>query len=248
MRFCSLGSGSRGNAYLVEKADTTLLVECGFPPKTLKKRLAARYVAVEEISAALISHEHGDHVAGIKFLEQHSIPVYTSAGTARALGQLPNWHCVSAGEAFSLGGLTVEPFPIPHDVTEPMQFIIDDGTRRLAIVTDLGYVPPAVRRACAEVDALVVECNYDEEMLRNNPNYPQQIKDRISGDYGHLSNAAAAELVAQTKGGKRRQIIAAHLSEKNNTPELARQAIAAADGGAAIHIAGQSAGTDWIQI
>lgn len=247
MRFCALGSGSRGNAYLVEKADTTLLVECGFPPRTLKKRLTARYVSLGEISAAFISHEHGDHVAGLALLTAHNIPLHMSAGTARALGHPPNWHCLSPGQAVCIGGLTVQPFPVPHDVTEPMQFVFDDGIHRLAIVTDLGYVPAALRRACAEADALVVECNYDAERLRNG-NYPPHIKERIAGEYGHLSNAAAAALVAQTKGGRRRKVIAAHLSERNNTEELVREALTAADDTAVLHIASQSAGTEWIQV
>ena len=248
MRFCSLGSGSRGNAHLVEKDDTTLLVECGFPPLTLKKRLASRYVSPAEITAALISHEHSDHTAGIKLLNQYSVPIYMSAGTARELDYPPGWRCLSPGEPLTINNLTITPLPVPHDVAEPLQFVVDDGIHQFAIFTDLGHVPPIVRRACATADVLAVECNYDEKMLREG-SYPEVVKQRIAGNLGHLSNAAAAALVAVTKtDGKARHIIAAHLSDQNNTPDLARQALAAADGNATIHIADQKAGTEWIQV
>lgn len=247
MRFCSLGSGSRGNAHIVEKGNTTLLIECGFSHRTLKKRLLERYLSPLEINAVFISHEHSDHVAGLKFFIEHNIPYYMSAGTARALAHPPNWRCLAAGEQVMVGELSIEAIPVAHDVSEPMQFIIEDGVRKLAIFTDLGHISRNVLRACHDADALMVECNYDDEMLARG-NYPTHIKERIAGDYGHLSNSMASQLIAATKRQKPRHIIAAHISAENNNETLVRRALKTADENATIHIASQSHGTDWIQL
>lgn len=247
MRFCSLGSGSRGNAHLVEKGETTLLIECGFPARILKKCLAERYISPREISAVLISHEHKDHIAGMPLAEEFGIPCHMSAGTARALGYPDGWQRLSAGSAVHLGELTVLPLPVPHDAIEAMQFVIDDGSRRLAVFTDLGHVPPSVQSACQDADVLVVECNYDDDMLQQG-SYPEHVKARIAGAYGHLSNQGAAQLVEKTKNGRRRHIVGAHISEHNNAPALVGRLLAAADESAHIHIAGQQDGTGWIQL
>lgn len=247
MRFCSIGSGSRGNAHIIEKGETTLLIECGFPPRTLQKRLSGRYLSPAEISAVLISHEHRDHVAGLSLMQRYQLACYMTAGTARQLAYPDNWQCLQPGEPLIINELTVTPLPVPHDVSEPVQFIIEDGVRKMVILTDLGHVTRGVQRACADADALLVECNYDEEMLMNGP-YPESVKARIAGDYGHLSNRDAAALVRATKNGRRRHIIGAHLSEHNNSEALVRQALQAADETAMVTIAGQHDGTDWLQL
>ena len=246
MRFCSLGSGSEGNAHIVEKGDTTLLIECGFSPRTLKKRLAQYYISPSALTAVFISHEHNDHVAGLALIKQYEIACYTSAGTARALRYPPNWRCLHPSEEVTVNELTIRPVPVPHDANEPLQFIIDDGVRRLAIFTDLGHVSRTIRELCADADALVIECNYDDQLLAGNNTYPESVKRRIAGNFGHLSNAAAAALVETTKSNKRRQLIGVHLSEQNNREALVREALAGADNDADIHVASQQDGTDWI--
>lgn len=253
MRFCSLGSGSGGNAHVVEQGETTLLFECGFAGRTLKKKLTARYLSPAEISAVFVSHEHGDHTRGLKLMAQYGVPCYMSAGTARAVGEaspdlLPSeWRCLTPDCAVTVGSLTVTPVPVPHDAREPLQFVVEDGARKLTIMTDLGHVSRAAFLACCEADALVVECNYDEEMLRTGP-YPENVKERIAGDYGHLSNAAAARLVAALPE-RRRQVIAAHLSANNNREDLVRHALAgAAARGDEVRVALQDEGIDWIEV
>lgn len=248
MRFCSLGSGSRGNAYVVEHGGTTILVDCGFSYRSLKKRLAARFISPSEINAVFVSHEHNDHVLGLRtFISEHRTPCYMSAGTARALAFDLDWRCLTAGEAVVVDDLLVRPVPVPHDVAEPMQFVMESGARRLAMFTDVGHMSSAVVDACAAADALVIECNYDDDLLSAG-DYPERVKERIAGDYGHLSNAAAATLVAVTKNGRRRNIVAAHLSHDNNTGERAKAALTAADPASAIFVATQDDGCGWIDV
>ena len=248
MRFCSLGSGSRGNAHIVEHGGATILLDCGFSYKTLKKRLAARFISPSEINAVFISHEHNDHTVGLKtFAKLHDVTCYMSAGTARALNFSGDWHCLTAGEAVAVDEIQVRPVPVPHDVSEPIQFVVDNGVRNLAVFTDLGHVSRAIHAACAVADMLVIECNYDEEGLRI-CTYPEQVKRRIAGDYGHLSNAAAAAVVAASSNGARRHIVAAHISRDSNTPELVQAALKKADPGGTIHVATQDEGTGWISV
>ena len=248
MRFCSLGSGSRGNAYVVDKGDTTLLIECGFAPRNLKKRLSNRYICPAEISAVLISHEHSDHVAGLSLIQNYDIPYYMSRGTARGLDFPRGWRCIEPLQSVVINELSVYAMPVPHDVNEPLQFVIDDGARRIVVFTDLGHVPRNVLHACQNADALVIECNYDEDMLRQG-DYPEVVKERIKSDYGHLSNHDAARLITATqRNGKTRHIIGAHLSDKNNCPALVEKVLKSADERAMVHIADQQNGTDWIEI
>ncbi|MGI9338259.1 MAG: MBL fold metallo-hydrolase [Gammaproteobacteria bacterium] len=247
MQFCTLGSGSRGNAHLIEHRGTTLLLDCGFALSGLRRRLAQRAVAPAEIDAVLISHEHTDHVCGLRrLLAETGLPVYMTRGTAAAMHRPQEWRRIEEGGVFSIGELQVLPFGASHDAAEPVQFVFDDGERRLAVITDVGEVPPRLSGGILQnLSAIIVECNYDKAMLAANRNYPPAVKERIAGALGHLDNSAAARLIAEVNHRGLRHVVAAHLSEQNNSPECVRRALHKACGGK-LTIAGQREGTGWL--
>ncbi len=228
LRFLSLGSGSRGNATLVQGGDTLVLVDCGFPLRELRRRCALAGVEVEAIDALLVTHEHGDHVRGVGPVARGlDLPVWMSHGTwhARDYGELPELHLFdSHGGAFRLGELQVEPVPVPHDAREPAQFVIAHRRRRLGLLTDLGSHTPHIAARYRGLDALLLECNHDPQMLANGP-YPPALQARVGGDYGHLANGQAAAFLQGLDHAALRHLVAGHLSEKNNAPELARQTL-----------------------
>lgn len=249
MRFCCLGSGSRGNAFVVEHGNTTVLIDCGFSGAGLVRRLARRFLDVAEINAVLVTHEHRDHISGLcKLLAASKAEVHMTSGTAQALCMERNWRRIEPGRPFTLGDLHVSPVTVPHDANEPVQFVFDDGERQLGIFTDLGHVTPAIHNACRKLRALIVECNYSARLLAANTRYPAHIKKRIAGAYGHLENAGAAALVAHIGGGRLQHIVAAHLSANNNTAALAHEALAAVCPGNKITVATQNNGTEWMTI
>lgn len=250
MRFASLGSGSRGNALLVECAGTRILVDCGFGPRTVAKRLARLGVAVDEIDAVLLTHEHSDHVAGVDTWVRRQTAVFATHGTLTAIALAGEKVCVIDSHAgFVVGDLEIEAFPIPHDAREPVQYVLSDGVRRLGIVTDAGHVTRHMVNTLSGCDALVVECNHDAEMLAAG-RYPASLKKRISGRFGHLDNRAAAGLIASLPTDRLQHVVAAHLSQENNTPDLARAALAEVLGCTAdwIAVANQEDGFGWRQI
>ena len=249
MKVSCLGSGSRGNAFLVEARGTTTMVDCGFSPKGMLRRLARRNVSAGEIDFILLTHEHADHSRGLAALAaQSGAEALMTEGVARALDWRGRWRRLTAGAPVSLRGMQATPFAVCHDAAEPVQFVLDDGARRLAIATDLGRVCADAASACADVDGLVVECNYDAEMLRGNARYPSWVKARISGGLGHLENGEAERLArVAAEGGRLRFLAAAHLSENNNRPNLARAALARAFPGNSrdIAVAEQENGFPW---
>ena len=255
IRFKSLGSGSSGNATVVQARGaaglTHLLVDCGLGIRELDKRLAAAGMLAEQIDAIFVTHEHGDHVGCARQLAlRERIPVYMSEGTYAAIGQ-PDFagllRIACDGAAIALRDMEVRPFTVPHDAREPLQLTCDDGSVRLGLLTDLGHVTAHVQQELAACATLLLECNHDEAMLRASA-YPPFLKRRVGGDYGHLANSAAAALAqALLPAGKLRQVVAAHLSEQNNTPELARAALEQAIGTAAeIHVADGRSGSGWL--
>ena len=230
MKVSCLGSGSRGNAFLVEARGVTILVDCGFSPRSMRRRLALRNMSAGEIDFILLTHEHADHSRGLSAIAAESgAEVWMTAGSAEALGYGGRWRLLADGMSAALGGVEARAFAVRHDAAEPVQFVLDDGARRLGIATDLGRACPSALAACADLDGLVVECNYDAEMLRQNMRYPARVKARISGGMGHLENGEAM-ILARTAlaGGRLRFLAAAHLSENNNRPALARAALARA--------------------
>ena len=230
MRFASLGSGSRGNATLVEAGQTRLLVDCGYPLRELERRLEALGLCAEALTAILVTHEHTDHVRGVGPLaRRHGIPVWSSAGTARAasLGDVPTLRVFSShAGAFAIGDVEVAPYAVPHDAREPCQFVFAAAGRRLGVLTDAGRVTPHILASLGGVQALLLECNHDTHMLAHGP-YPPTLRARVGGPLGHLSNDQAAGLLARLDHSRLSHLVAGHLSEKNNCPELAAQALLA---------------------
>ncbi len=252
MRFASLGSGSRGNATLVEAGDTRVLVDCGFSCIETEKRLGRLGLSATGLDAILVTHEHGDHISGVARLSRrYGIPVWMTAGTAAVHrgGEVDRLHCFNGHEALEIGDLAVEPFPVPHDAREPCQFVFHDGRFRLGVLTDTGTITPHMVQALMQLDALVLECNHDPGLLASGP-YPTSLKYRVGGRLGHLSNGQAAGLLEQIDCSGLQHLLAAHLSDRNNRPQLAREALANAMGCPTreIEVADQDSGFDWRQI
>ena len=252
MRFASLGSGSRGNATLIQAGDTILMVDCGFSMTETETRLKRLDVSPGSIAALLVTHEHSDHASGVaRFAARHGIPVRCTAGTRAACLKLG----FEAAEPFhshaplTLGELQVIPVAVPHDAREPVQFLFDDGTHRFGLLTDTGDITPHIRRMFDGCAALLLECNHDREMLENGP-YPSSLKDRVGGPLGHLSNSQAAGLLRGMDKSWMQHLVAAHLSDKNNTPELVREALADAMDCESewVGVADQEKGLDWREI
>ncbi len=253
MRFASLGSGSRGNALLVESGNTLVLIDAGFGPRETLRRLSRLGVEAHDVDSILVTHEHSDHVGGaFSCAGRFGWKLAMTAGTHLAsLGHAPDVKVsrIDSHLGFELGGLSIQPFPVPHDAREPVQYVLTDGASRLGVLTDAGHVTSHMVAVLDGCDALVLECNHDSEMLANG-GYPFSLKQRISGPLGHLDNSAAASLLARIDRSRLRHVIAAHLSEQNNTPELACAALCGVLNCASswIGVASQAAGFDWREI
>ncbi len=231
-----------------------MLVDCGFSGRSMLERLGRLGLEAASIDALLVTHEHSDHVSGVvRFASRFGIPVVLTHGTFAALGELPAaapvFRLVDSHAAFALGDLEILPYPVPHDAREPVQFVFSDGAARLGVLTDCGRITPHVVEVLGRCDALVLECNHDPELLSAS-SYPPMLKRRIAGNFGHLDNAQAAGLLAQVDQRRLQHVIAAHLSEENNRPELACQALAEALGCAAdwVAVASQEEGFGWRQL
>ena len=254
MRFSSLGSGSEGNALLVAAGRTHVMMDCGFGLRDTVSRLARLDVAPEQLSGIVVTHEHGDHIGGVaKLARKFGLPVWLTHGTLRsqtnAFSGITSLHEIGPQHAFAIGSLEIIPYPVPHDATEPVQFVFSDGARKLGVLTDAGSGTPHVEEMLNACDALVLECNHDHDMLMGGP-YPYSLKQRVSGRYGHLSNSEAAGILSRLDVSRLQHLVAAHLSRKNNTPELAVQALSGAMGctGDWVCVATQEQGFCWREI
>lgn len=263
LRFTSLGSGSSGNATLVEARPrdgappTRVLVDCGLPPRQLATRLAARGLSAGDIDAVFVTHEHSDHAGGVLALQhRHGTPVWASAGTwARATARhvdAPACLVARDGELIVVGSISLAPFAVPHDAAEPLQLSCSDGEHRIGILTDIGEPTDAVALALQGCAALLLETNHDPAMLAAGT-YPAWLKRRIGGYRGHLANGQAAALLDACRHDGLRHVVAAHLSRQNNRPELALASLRGAIGhggatGAQLTVADAANGCDWIEI
>lgn len=254
MRFASLGSGSQGNALIVEAGETKVMVDCGFSARMATARLARLAAAPDDLDAILVTHEHGDHVGGVfAFARRHRLTVYLTHGThaaaSRGVSALPECRLIDGHSPFSIGDLEVMPFPVPHDAREPVQYVFGDGLHRLGVLTDTGSITPHIIHVLGACDALLLECNHDCDMLAAS-RYPAVLKQRIGGRFGHLENSQAAALLRQVETGRLQHLVAAHLSQENNRPELAVGALAAALGCSEdwIGVADQETGFAWRQL
>ena len=226
LKACILGSGSAGNCTVVGSETTTLLIDAGLSAKRIVTRLTEAGWSTASVQGICISHEHHDHVSGLRVLHRrHGFPVYANAGTVDALSRVPDlatlpWTLFSTGHPFVVGDLTVEPFSVPHDAYDPVGFIVSDGAARLGVVTDMGMATSLIRERLRRCHAVVIEANHDEQLLQAAPR-PWSLKQRIRGRQGHLSNQAAAALLADIAGPDLRHVFLAHLSEDCNRHDLA---------------------------
>jgi len=236
LRFASLGSGSNGNCLVAESGDTRVLIDCGLNLTEAERRLARLDLLPGQISAILVTHEHGDHAGCVfDFAACHSVEVLLTHGTLQAIkaeGKVLDGvkiTIVNGRETFQVREMQIKPFTVPHDAREPVQYVLSDGDKRLGVITDIGMPTPHVEQALAGLDALVLECNYDLDMLWEGP-YPRWLKQRIAGPLGHLDNRQSERLLGAIDRSKLKHVIAAHLSQQNNRPGLARAALARALG------------------
>ncbi|SFP70164.1 Phosphoribosyl 1,2-cyclic phosphodiesterase [Variovorax sp. OK605] len=257
LRFRSLGSGSTGNAALVEATSagrtSRLLVDCGFGLKQLDLRLAQAGLVAGDIDAVFVTHEHGDHIGCAHSLARRNrIPVWMSEGTWLATGGRDFEGMLNLARddtEFAVGDIGVQPFTVPHDAREPLQLRCTDGNRTLGVLTDLGHATAHVLARLSGVHALLLEFNHDSDLLANSA-YPAFLKHRVGGNYGHLSNTAAAEIARAVLHDGLRHVVAAHLSEQNNRPEIVRRMMAEALGGeeAEMLTATAAEGSPWLDV
>lgn len=254
LRFKSLGSGSVGNATVVEatcgQQVTRLLIDCGPSLRELDNRLQRAGLAASDLDAIFITHEHSDHIGCARALAlRQRVPVWMSHGTHTAVGS-PDLdgllRVATDGTAIALGALQVMPFTVPHDAREPLQLTCTDGAARLGVLTDLGHATAHVLQQLAGCHALLLEANHDAQMLAASA-YPAFLKKRIGGAWGHLENTCSASILRQVRHPALRRVVAAHLSERNNRPELVQSALAAALDctPADIGVAHPQNGTNW---
>lgn len=225
VRVCVLGSGSKGNSAWIATERTRLLVDAGFSRRETYARLISVGERPETCTAIVISHEHTDHVSGLnKLALDLNCPVYFTSATRDALewsAQLPRCEYFQVGQRFTIGDIEICPFAIPHDAAEPAAFTFVAGGLKIALVTDLGYIPELVKQRVQEAHCLIFESNHDLDMLKLGP-YPWYVKQRVMSRQGHLSNFATSQFLSEEFDGHAQVLILAHLSETNNHPEIAR--------------------------
>jgi phosphoribosyl 1,2-cyclic phosphodiesterase len=222
IRISTLGSGSKGNSVLIDGNGHKLLIDCGFGIRELSARLMAAGATLAELEGILVTHEHIDHIKAIKRAgEKHDIPVYMHERTCRAMGNgaPDNAYIFSTLNGFKLAGFEIHPFPVPHDAVYPLGYSISDGDSRFVYATDLGYVTDEVLAAARGADIVMLESNYDKEMLIKGP-YPYYLKQRILSDYGHLCNTDCAEAVCKMLCWGTKKFILGHISQENNLAEI----------------------------
>ena len=256
MRFKSLGSGSSGNATLVQSMGQdacNVLIDCGLGIRQMLQRLEKSGVLPDQLDAIFITHEHGDHTGCVQALSnQYDIPVWMSAGTATAMGYVNAsglLRTASDGDVIDLNGLQLCPFTVPHDARQPLQLTCTDGAAKLGVLTDLGHATAHVLDQLQGCHALILECNHDPELLAASL-YPPFLKQRIGGHYGHLANSQAADIASAVLHSSLKHVVAAHLSQQNNLPELVKSSLAKALSCSAndIIIASQTDGCPWLSV
>ncbi len=222
LRFAFLGSGSRGNALLVETAEARILLDCGFTASETESRLKQLQVDPQTLSAILVTHEHTDHIRGVGAMaRRYRVPVWMTPGTARAdvYGVLPELGMIDChAGSWSVADLQVTPYPVPHDAREPCQFILRRDRACLGVLTDTGHVTPHIVEMLQACDGLVLEFNHDRQMLIDGP-YPKSLQTRVGGRHGHLNNDQALQLLDQLSVSRLRHLVVSHISEKNNSPK-----------------------------
>jgi len=253
MKLLSLGSGSSGNATLLQSGETTLLIDCGFSLRELESRLAKVDLTASCIDALLLTHEHGDHVKGAATLSRrYNVPVWATVGTSRGCkwhqdSQLYQFH--ANGDSFGIGEIDVTPFTVPHDAAEPCQYLFEANQKRLGILTDSGCITSHIIAQLQGLDALVLEFNHDITMLQQGP-YPPFLQRRVGGNHGHLNNHQSADLLRQLDHQRWKYLIGAHVSAKNNAEHLVRDVVQDVDSslGERLQILQQHGPSQWFAI
>lgn len=260
MKFASLGSGSEGNALLISAASgnergpssTTVMLDCGFGLRETEHRLQRLGQEPASLAGILVTHEHSDHVGGVfKLARRYQLPVWLSFGTWQAVRDAAagvDVRICRDNVPFTIGALELLPYTVPHDAREPLQYVARNGCLQLGVLTDAGHPTPHLIASLGACDALLLECNHDVRLLAES-RYPPSLKSRIGGPFGHLSNAHAAEILAALDRSHLNKIVGAHLSQQNNTPALARQAMGGVVQAEPIEvlIACQDDGFDWLE-
>ena len=221
MRFAILGSGSGGNAAIIQHQQTTILLDCGFTIKECCARLEKLSVSPDQVNAIVVTHEHGDHYNGVgPFSRRFNTPVYMTHGTwqPHRSGKIAELNLINAHEPFSVGSINISPFPVPHDAREPCQYCFTTDNHKLGFLTDTGMSTPHIENSLQQCDALVIEFNHDSQMLRDGP-YPPKLQVRVGGRTGHLNNHQSSDVVEKLLHDDVQHLVAAHLSEKNNHPD-----------------------------
>ncbi|MCM2971891.1 MBL fold metallo-hydrolase [Larsenimonas suaedae] len=226
-KFASLGSGSKGNATVIESGESRILIDCGFTLKEIEARLARLDCHASTLDALLITHEHIDHVRGAAALvRRYGLSVYMTPGTwlKSKLKGVENVTFIHPEQCFVIGDLEIDVVTVPHDARQPVQFIVRSGGACLGLLTDIGHVSGHVLKRYRRCDALVLECNHDPDMLARGP-YPPSLKRRVGGHWGHLSNQQALEFMQAIDADSLQCVVASHLSEQNNCAERAYDAL-----------------------
>jgi phosphoribosyl 1,2-cyclic phosphodiesterase len=253
MRFCVLGSGSKGNCLLVQESNTSILIDCGFSQRKLIRLLEARDFDLNDLDAIFVTHEHTDHVGGVRSVAKgFNIPVYATSGSIsasqRAFEGLVKVLELSSSGPVLIGDLEVAPVTVPHDAREPCQFIISGADQRLGLLTDIGHITPFVFERYKNLNGLVLEFNHDEDLMKNS-SYPLALQERISGAYGHLSNIQSENFLRELDLSKLKYLVAGHLSQQTNSPNQVSQCldrVLSSDVGR--HIAGQEEASPWFDL
>lgn len=221
MRFSVLSSGSKANSTFVEAAGMRLLIDCGLSGKQAEARMAEVGVDPASIDAILVTHEHADHIHGVGTLSRrYNIPVYANAATMEFISKPRGREIFKTGSEFSVGSISVTPFSIAHDASDPVGFSIEAEGLKVVLVTDLGRVTTLVREHVRGANALLLESNHDQEMLQS-CSYAWELKQRIASTHGHLCNDAAGQLLEEVMHPELFHVVLGHLSENSNTPQLA---------------------------
>lgn len=251
MRFSSLGSGSKGNATIIEAGETRLMIDCGFSAKETERRMSLLGLEPAQLDAVLVTHEHTDHSSGVDVLaRKFGIPVYMTHGTFSAgrCGQVDDLNTFNCGMQFTIGDINVDAMAVPHDAREPCQYTLESSTKKLGVLTDLGSITPFVVDSYRRCDAMVLEFNHDSQMLAEGA-YPETLKRRVGSDWGHLNNDQSAEFLSRVEVENFQHLVVAHVSAENNCPTIAMAALAGvADLGSRAYIANQERGFGWLEI
>ncbi len=252
IKFCSLGSGSKGNATLVAFGKTILMIDCGFSTKETVRRLALKGLKPEQITAILVTHEHSDHISGVAgFSKRFSTPVWLNRGTSlhKKSEAISNCQVFNSHHPFNIADFKIQPVPVPHDSREANQFVFSIKGKRVGVLTDVGQITQHMINAYAGCSALLLEFNYDARLLMSG-SYPYSLKKRVSGDLGHLSNEQSAKFLNEIESSQVEFLAAMHKSEENNCETIIETYIQKFTKGKSIDylIATQNNGFEWREI